>query len=126
MKLCILAPTLVAAIALGSPVFAQTAAGADGYKKYCAACHDQVTARIPGRDALQKMSSARIMRTLNSGLMMSIAYPMRLNERQAVADYLGTKEPESGPPKAAFCAADKRPMTGASVGNWDVVVDVAK
>jgi len=118
MKLCVLTLTLVAAIALGSPVFAQTAAGAAGYKKYCAACHDQVTARIPGRDALQKMSSARILRTLNFGLMMSIAYPMRLNERQAVADYLGTKERESGPPKAAFCSADRRPMSGSTAGNW--------
>jgi polyvinyl alcohol dehydrogenase (cytochrome) len=118
MKLCLPALTLVAAIAVGSPVFAQTAAGAAGYKKYCAACHDQVTPRIPGRDVLQKMPATRILRTLNFGLMMSIAYPMRLAERQAVADYLGTKDRESGPPKAAFCAAAKHPMSGASVGNW--------
>jgi hypothetical protein len=47
-----------------------------------------VTARIPHRDALQKMSATRIMRTLDFGLMMSIAYPMRRDEREAVAAFL--------------------------------------
>jgi mono/diheme cytochrome c family protein len=58
-------------------------AGPDGeqlYAKYCASCHDQVGARIPSREALTKMSPARILRTLDFGLMMSIAYPMRGDE----------------------------------------------
>ena len=61
---------------LSLPAYAQSTSGAAVYEKSCAACHDQVTARIPNREALQKMSSARIMRTLDFGLMMSIAYPL--------------------------------------------------
>src|SRR5262245_94108 len=58
---------------------AQTAPlpGAAVYAKYCASCHDQVDARIPTRDALAQMSPARILRTLDFGLMMSIAYPIK-------------------------------------------------
>jgi hypothetical protein len=37
------------------------------------------------RDALTKMSPARILRTLDFGLMMSVAYPLRRDEREAVA-----------------------------------------
>ena len=65
------------------------ASGATAYTKYCASCHDQVGARIPTRDALAEMSPARILRTLDFGLMMSIAYPMKRDEREAVAAFLG-------------------------------------
>jgi polyvinyl alcohol dehydrogenase (cytochrome) len=108
---------VLAAIAT-APAYAQSAAGAEVYEKRCAACHNQVTARIPNREALQKMSSARIMRTLDFGLMMSIAYPLRRDERQAVADYLGTKGGDASPPPSAFCGAGKPPMSGTAGGNW--------
>ena len=52
------------------------------YIKYCASCHDQAGARIPTREALTKMSPARILRTLDFGLMMSIACPIRCDERE--------------------------------------------
>ena len=68
---------------------AANATGATAYTKYCASCHDQVGARIPTRDALAEMSPARILRTLDFGLMMSIAYPMKRDEREAVAAFLG-------------------------------------
>ena len=103
---------------LSLPAYAQSTSGAAVYEKSCAACHDQVTARIPNREALQKMSSARIMRTLDFGLMMSIAYPLRRDERQAVADYLGTKGSDAPPPPGAFCGAAKPPMSGSAIGNW--------
>ena len=109
---------LVAIVASASTAYAQTASGEAVYQKYCAACHEQVTARIPQRQALQKMSSARIMRTLDFGLMMSIAYPLKRDERQAVASFLGTKGGDAPPPARAFCAAGKPPMSAAATGNW--------
>ena len=118
MKPCLVAVTVLVLLAIGSSADAQSASGAAVYKQHCAACHDQVTPRIPGRDALQKMSSARILRTLDFGLMMSIAYPIRRPERIAVSEYLGTKGDDEVLPKAAFCAAEKRPMSGADSGNW--------
>ena len=71
---------------------AQVAAPSQGervYAQHCASCHDQVSARIPSRQALAKMSPSRILRTLDFGLMMIIAYPLRRDEREAVAAFLG-------------------------------------
>jgi polyvinyl alcohol dehydrogenase (cytochrome) len=109
---------LASAMATGSTLEAQTVSGAAVYDKYCAQCHNQVTARIPTRDALQKMSPARIMRTLDFGLMMSIAYPLKRDERQAVAAFLGKADADVRAPASAFCSADKKPLSGTAAGNW--------
>jgi polyvinyl alcohol dehydrogenase (cytochrome) len=114
-----LAAILLAPVILnGSLLYAQSVSGAQVYAKYCATCHDQVTPRIPTRDAIQKMSVARIQRTLDFGLMMSIAYPLRRDEREAVATFLGTAVVEAPPPASAFCPADKPAMPGPAAGNW--------
>jgi polyvinyl alcohol dehydrogenase (cytochrome) len=109
---------VLATLANTSPAFAQSASGEAVYQRYCAACHEQLTARIPHRDALQKMSATRIMRTLDFGLMMSIAYPMRRDEREAVAAFLGTKGSDPPPPPSAFCPAGTPPIAGPMTGNW--------
>ena len=109
---------LASAMATGSTLEAQTVSGAAVYDKYCAQCHNQITARIPTRDALQKMSPARIMRTLDFGLMMSIAYPLKRDERQAVAAFLGKADADVRAPASAFCSADKKPLSGTAAGNW--------
>src|SRR3954464_9852195 len=74
---------LFAAALLAAP------SGEEIYKARCAACHDQTSPRIPPRDALRTLSSARILRTLDLGLMMNIAYPLKRDEREAVANFLG-------------------------------------
>ena len=79
---------LAMGIAPGSSLQAQTL-GAEVYQKYCAACHDHPTDRVPPRATLQKLSKARILKTLDFGLMMSVAYPMRRDEREAVAEFSG-------------------------------------
>ena len=111
---------LIALVVLSaaSSAYAQQTPGSAVYQKYCASCHEQVTARIPHREALQKMSSSRILRTLDFGLMMSIAYPLRRDERQAVASFLGTADGETSPPKSAFCPASKSPVAAGAIGNW--------
>src|SRR5262249_10213008 len=60
--------------------------------------------RIPRRDALKQMPASRILRALDFGVMMSVAYPLRRDEREAVATYLGSGASEPAPPAAAFCA----------------------
>ena len=92
--------------------------GEEVYKARCAACHDQSSPRIPPRDALQKLSSARILRTLDFGLMMSIAYPLKRDEREAVANFLGVAGGQLATPKN-MCPAGKRPMAGTGAGNWN-------
>ena len=59
------------------------------YREYCASCHDHPGPRIPPRSALQALSAARILRTLDGGVMMRIAYGLQRNQREAVANYLG-------------------------------------
>jgi mono/diheme cytochrome c family protein len=59
------------------------------YKEFCAACHDHPGPRIPPRAALQQLSAARILHTLDFGVMMSVAYPLQRSQREAVARFLG-------------------------------------
>ena len=50
------------------------------------------------------MTPSRILRTLDFGAMMTIAYTLRRDEREAVADFLGKPGPEPRPRPEAFCA----------------------
>lgn len=93
--------------------------GSDVYQKRCASCHDQAGSTAPPRDALQKLSATRILRTLDFGVMMGIAGPMKRPEREAVATFLGTGAAEPGPPASAFCPAGSRPLSGSSKGEWN-------
>src|SRR5215472_19344246 len=97
----VLAVALVAAVA-GS-AWAQ-ASGEAIYRERCAGCHDQTSQRIPPKTALQKMPATRILRVLDFGVMMSVAYPLKRDEREAVAKYLGADAPDSAPLAQAFCA----------------------
>ena len=100
---------------------AQTAApvsGADVYQKRCAMCHDQVGNRAPSREALQKMPAVRILRTLDFGLMMGIAYPIKRQEREAVANYLGTPGGDPPPAASSFCSSGMVPLAGSTKANW--------
>jgi polyvinyl alcohol dehydrogenase (cytochrome) len=109
---------LAAAVAMDCSAQGAAASGERVYAEHCAACHDQVGARIPTREALAKMSAARILRTLDFGLMMSIAYPIRRDEREAVAQFLGTGQDDLTPPASAFCAAGKPIMSDPARQSW--------
>ena len=91
--------------------------GEDVYRARCASCHDQAAPRIPPKDALQKLPASRILKTLDFGLMMSIAYPLKREERVAVANYLGTTAVEQN--KLTNACSDKNPITGSPTGNWN-------
>src|SRR5262245_365492 len=94
---------LLVAMTLSGSGWADPPQGEAIYKKRCAGCHEQTSERIPHRASLRKMAASRIMRSLDFGAMMNIAYPMSRQERQAVASWLGTAET----PKlatAAYCS----------------------
>jgi polyvinyl alcohol dehydrogenase (cytochrome) len=92
--------------------------GDDVYQKRCARCHDIEGSRAPSKDALQKLSAKRILRTLDFGLMMAVAYPINRADREAVANYLGTKVDEAPLPASAFCAANVGIMAGPARDAW--------
>jgi polyvinyl alcohol dehydrogenase (cytochrome) len=100
------------ACATGAP------SGEEVYKKRCSGCHEQVNPRIPPREALQRMPSARILRALDSGAMMAIAFTLHRDERIAVADYLGTNETIPGPPASAFCS-ERTVKLNANPSGWN-------
>ena len=84
--------------------FAQDVSGEAIYKRRCAACHERpADGRTPSRDALQNMPSSRILRTLDFGAMMTIAYQLNRVEREAVARFLGKPGGDPMPRPEAFC-----------------------
>jgi polyvinyl alcohol dehydrogenase (cytochrome) len=95
---------LMVSLSLGAALLnAQTPSGEAVFKQRCAGCHEQNNPRIPAREALQKMPAAHILRTLNYGEMIAVAYTMSIGEREAVANYLGTPGAEAPLPASAFC-----------------------
>jgi len=116
--LVVLCVAIVAGTSAGSRAQGARASGAAVYAQRCASCHDQVSARIPTRESLTKMSPARILRTLDFGAMMSIAYPLRRDEREAVARFLGTGTDVEALPASALCTADRPIMAGPPAERW--------
>jgi len=97
---------IVLASALLAPLsaFAQDVSGEAIYKRRCAACHERpADGRTPSRDALQNLPSSRILRTLDFGAMMTIAYQLNRVERDAVARFLGKPGGDPMPRPEAFC-----------------------
>ena len=89
------------------------------YRERCAGCHEQVSPRIPPRDALQKMTTPRILRALDFGVMMNIAYPLKRDEREAVARFLGTTAADAAPPASAFCADRAAKIAARPARQWN-------
>ena len=94
------------------------ASGEQVYQARCASCHDQVGARIPTRESLERLAPSRILRTLDFGAMMSIAYPLKRDEREAVAGFLGKGSEASVTANAVPCAADRPIMGAANARGW--------
>ena len=100
------------------PAFA-AASGEDVYAKRCSGCHDQTNPRIPPRDSLRKIPASRILKVLDFGPMMQIAYPMTRDEREAVAKFLGTEGSESVLPPEAFCKDRRVTINDKSKFIWN-------
>ena len=94
------------------------AVGRAVYQQHCAVCHDQTSPRIPPRAALEKMSVTRILRTLDFGLMASVANPLRREERVAVANYLGAAASDAPLSAAAFCGRAAPSLSNADAPRW--------
>src|SRR5580704_4603205 len=101
---------LLIALILLSPLLSPTllsAASDSGeavYEQRCARCHDLGNPRIPTRETLRKMPATRILRALNYGAMIAIAYTMNNSQREAVATWLGTPGGDPAPSPSAFCS----------------------
>jgi polyvinyl alcohol dehydrogenase (cytochrome) len=110
---------VLASFALLTSSLSGAASGEAVYQKRCSGCHEQVNDRIPPRESLQKMPSARILRALNSGAMMAIAFTMSGEDRQAVATWLGTTATAGEPSPSAFCADRSVKLSATPATAWN-------
>jgi polyvinyl alcohol dehydrogenase (cytochrome) len=102
------------------PVAALAAVSGEAvYARRCAVCHEQVNDRIPSHDTLKAMPATRILRAMDFGAMMSVAYPMSREERETVAKYLGTDAKDAPPPASAFCSDRKVTVDDKSKFVWN-------
>src|ERR1700692_3027243 len=109
---------LSAALAWGQAA-GPKAAGEAVYKQRCAGCHEQANPRIPPRTALNQMPATRIKRALDFGAMMTVAYPLSRDEREAVAAYLGTSAPAITYPPGAYCAKRRANVSDRPKSSWN-------
>jgi polyvinyl alcohol dehydrogenase (cytochrome) len=105
---------LLAEISIAAPL-----SGEAVYKARCAGCHEQTSPRIPPRDALRQMPASRILRALDFGAMMTVAYPLTRAEREAVAAYLGISGAAPGPPSSAFCSDRSVKLADPPRASWN-------
>jgi polyvinyl alcohol dehydrogenase (cytochrome) len=91
--------------------------GAALYKQRCVQCHEQsAVTRAPAPAALRLMSSANIVRSLESGLMKEQGAALSGAEKLAVAEFLGTK---SATAQAGACASTPAfSLTGPAWNGW--------
>jgi polyvinyl alcohol dehydrogenase (cytochrome) len=95
------------------------AAGEAVYKQRCASCHEQTNSRIPPRSTLNQMPARRILSTLDFGVMMTVAYPMTRDEREAVAAYLGTEARSVSFPTSAYCKDRSVTISAKPKASWN-------
>jgi polyvinyl alcohol dehydrogenase (cytochrome) len=105
--------TLALLTASGVLPCAAAVSGEAVYQRRCASCHDSGSETAPPRDTLKQLSVARILRTLDFGVMINIAYVLNREEREAVANYLGVQKPDAPLPESAYCS-DRTVNIGAS------------
>src|SRR3954462_7364337 len=121
-------PVTIRAIVLivvsAAVVIGQGVSGERVYKQRCASCHDGSSPRVPPKAALQRLSSARILRVLDFGTMISVGYLLKRDERDAVSKYLGAPGAPSGEPKSSAYCPDRTvrlsasPAAGTTWNSW--------
>src|SRR6266853_6995248 len=83
--LCLIAPVILCAA--DDPYAAQL------FQKHCASCHESAAGangRIPQVSTLKSMTPLAILKTIESGIMKAQAAPLSGDERQKIANFIGT------------------------------------
>ena len=110
--------TLTLLIMITALPCAATVSGEAVYQKRCSACHDHAGETTPPRDALKQLSVARILRTLDFGVMVNVANVLNREEREAVANYLGVVRPDAPVPQQAYCSDRTVNIGGSPSPAW--------
>src|SRR6266478_3461161 len=107
----------IAAWAADDPYAAQL------FAQRCASCHEAAAggaARIPAVSQLKAMTPTAILKTLETGVMRAQAAALSTNERQAVANFLGTAVTTERRREeiANLCPAGAGWKSGPGWSNW--------
>jgi polyvinyl alcohol dehydrogenase (cytochrome) len=119
-----LAIVALLAWATPAPLLAQTVDGATLYKRNCATCHDAGVNRAPQPDALRVLSAERVLASMETGTMVTMANNRTAAERRAIAEFVTGKSLETplmtAPPGSAMCraAAAFDVARGAAWNGW--------
>jgi polyvinyl alcohol dehydrogenase (cytochrome) len=112
--------TVFLVCAVTTTASAQTVSGDAIYQRRCAACHEKpADGRTPSRATLEAMTSTRILRSLDFGAMMTIAYQLNRAEREAVAAFLGKPGGDAPPSPSAFCRDLSVTVAAESTPRWN-------
>jgi polyvinyl alcohol dehydrogenase (cytochrome) len=89
------------------------------YKSACATCHEGTDVRAPDRQNLSARTPGAILAALVSGTMAVPAKGLTLEEKRAIANYLGTAR-EAAAPEPALCGqtAFGDPAAGPRWNGW--------
>ncbi len=89
---------------------------------HCQQCHDANSdAHAPLPEALAEMPWSKIMTALDTGTMKAFGDSLSLEEKTAVARYLGKDEDVEPPEMTGFCAPGAQPAsTDAAWNGWGV------
>ena len=125
MKHLILRALVAATVALCLPALAsaQTADGATLYQRHCANCHDSGTNRAPLREAFRSMPTERVLASMETGSMVTMALGRTAAERRAISEFL-TGRSLANPvsttpsPRAMCTAAAFDPTAGPRWDGW--------
>jgi polyvinyl alcohol dehydrogenase (cytochrome) len=105
--------------------FAQQPDGAALYKAACANCHDPGENRAPRPDALRTLTAERVLASMETGSMVTMANNRTAAERRAIAEFVSGKRLGTPlvttPAASAMCSATARtfdPSTGARWTAW--------
>ena len=110
---------LLALFTLAPAVCAAAVSGEAVYQQRCARCHDSGNARVPSRDALKKLPVVRIRRSMDFGIMGNVSSPLRHDEREAVAAYLGAAGGAPAPAAQAYCADRSVKLADGGKAEWN-------
>src|SRR5687768_11477054 len=92
------------------------------YKRLCASCHDTGLNRAPQRDALLTMTAERVLTSMETGTMVTMANNRTAAERRALAEFLAGKRLGTAlnttPPASAMCGTRAASFEPASAPRW--------
>jgi polyvinyl alcohol dehydrogenase (cytochrome) len=110
---------VISLLMLASACVADDPFAAELYANHCAHCHDHGgDARVPPRATLEKMTSAAVLRALETGVMRDMGAQLTQSESLALAAYLGKAGAARVDQFVDRCAASPALVSPADSTGW--------